>query len=160
MTKAIGRLAGDRVVLDCLVERHPPFDPDAVVAEFADLLRQYGLRHTQIDNYAAEWVPSAFRRFNVGARVSDRSTSDHYRALLPLVTSRVLSLLDAPRLVGQLGNLERRVTGMGREQITHPDRAHDDCAAALAGMAAQLARRHGPSAMLMDSNSFAQHLHL
>jgi hypothetical protein len=160
MTLAIGHLEGDRVVLDCLVEKHPPFDPDMVVAEFADLLKQYGLRRTQIDGYAAEWVPSAFRRFNVAAYVAECSTSDHYRSLLPLVTTMALRWTQAPCLVNQLASLERRVAPSGRELISHPPGGHDDCAAAVAAMAAQIARRPGHSFAFAHTNDFAAHLHL
>jgi hypothetical protein len=160
MTLAIWHLEGDRVVLDCLVEKHPPFDPDVVVAELSDVLRQYGLRQTQIDSYGAEWVPSSFRRYNVVAHVAEFSTSDHYRALLPLVTTDALRLIQAPRLVNQLASLERRVAPSGRELISHPPGGHDDCAAALAGMAAQIARRPEHSFAFLNTNDFAAHLHL
>jgi len=41
MTLAIAHLDGDRAVLDLVRERHPPFSPDAVVAEYAETLRAY-----------------------------------------------------------------------------------------------------------------------
>jgi hypothetical protein len=42
-------------------------------------------------------------------------------------------LLDSPRLVGQLVNLERRASPMGRDRIDHPAGAHDDLSNAAAG---------------------------
>jgi hypothetical protein len=57
------------------------------------------------------------------------------------VTTASLRLLDHPRLINQLANLERRVSPGGRELITHPPHSHDDCAAALSGMAAQVVPR-------------------
>jgi hypothetical protein len=41
MTLAIGHKEGDVVVIDALRERKPPFSPDAVVDEFAALLKSY-----------------------------------------------------------------------------------------------------------------------
>jgi hypothetical protein len=69
MTLAIGHLEGDRVVLDFPREKQPPFDPEDAVQEFATSLRLYGLREVQIDSYAAEWVPSAFRRVGITAHL-------------------------------------------------------------------------------------------
>jgi len=42
-TLAIAHSGGDRVVLDCLRERRPPFNPDDVVCEYATTLDAYGI---------------------------------------------------------------------------------------------------------------------
>ena len=152
MTLAIGHQEGDTVLLDYLAERRPPFNPDDVVAEFAGALKHYGVNVLQIDGYAAEWVPSAFARVGITAELPKKmagttkanaaiTTTDHYRAMLPLVTTGNLSLLDHKRLINQLSALERRVTPGGKEQITHPPGSHDDLAASVAGMASQAVRK-------------------
>jgi hypothetical protein len=41
MTLAVAHLEGDRAVLDCLVEKRAPFNPDDTAAEFAATLAQY-----------------------------------------------------------------------------------------------------------------------
>src|SRR5262249_52184099 len=41
MTLAIAHKEGDVAILDALRERRPPFSPEAVVADFADVLRSY-----------------------------------------------------------------------------------------------------------------------
>lgn len=140
MTLAIGHREAKTVVLDHLGERRPPFQPSTVVAEFADTLQRYGLSEVQTDNYAAEWVVEAFRDKGITVRLSERSTSHNFRELLPLVTGGAIALLDDRRLVNQLGALERRITRGGQESIGHPPGGHDDLAAAVAGVAAQLTR--------------------
>jgi hypothetical protein len=45
-----------------------------------------------------------------------------------------VSLLDHPKSINQLCDLERR-TGKGRDSIDHPPNGHDDIANALAGAA-------------------------
>ena len=57
----------------------------------------------------------------------------------PLLMSRECELLDSPRLVAQLGGLERRVGRGGREAIDHAPGGRDDPANAAAG-ALMLAR--------------------
>jgi len=47
-------------VLDYLIERRPPFSPDAVVAEYVQALRAYRLTRVQADHYAGRWVVEAF----------------------------------------------------------------------------------------------------
>ena len=44
MMLAIAHADGQRAVLDCLVERRPPFSPDAVTSEFAATRKTCGVR--------------------------------------------------------------------------------------------------------------------
>jgi hypothetical protein len=46
--------------------------------------------------------------------------------LLPLLNSGRIELLDNPRLIMQLANLERRTARGGRDSIDHPIGQHDD----------------------------------
>jgi hypothetical protein len=66
-----------------------------------------------------------------------------YRDLLPRLNSGEVELLDHPRLVHQLVNLERRTARGGRDSIDHPVHAHDDCANAVAGAIAAAFGRSG-----------------
>ncbi len=132
-TLAIGHKDGDVVVLDCLRERHPPFDPSSAVREFAETLRDYGLATVSGDRYAGEWPVSEFRSHGIAYQASERPKGDLYRELLPLINSRRAELLDHPKLVAQLCGLERRVGRGGRDAIDHPPGAHDDLANAMAG---------------------------
>lgn len=121
-------------VLDKVVEVRPPFSPEAVVAEFAETLRAYGCSEVTGDRYAGEWPREQFRRHGIEYRVSERSKSDIYAAFLPALNSGRVELLDHPRLLAQLGALERRVGPSGRDAIDHPGRAHDDVANVCAGV--------------------------
>ena len=67
MTLAIGhsQLTEDKkrsiAVLDAVREIRAPFSPDDAVAEFATLLKSYGIRAVRGDRYAAEWVSESFQ---------------------------------------------------------------------------------------------------
>jgi hypothetical protein len=50
-----------RFVLDVLRGAKPPFDPQTVTKNYAELLREYGLHEVVGDNYAASWVETAFK---------------------------------------------------------------------------------------------------
>ena len=64
---------------------------------------------------------------------ADKSKSELYVDLLPLINSRAIDLLDNDRLVTQLMSLERRTSRGGRDSIDHAPGAHDDIANAVAG---------------------------
>ncbi|ACA21201.1 hypothetical protein M446_6968 (plasmid) [Methylobacterium sp. 4-46] len=140
MTLAIAHHQAGKAVLDAVREIRPPFSPEQVVEEFAGLMKSYGIREVTGDRYAGEWPRERFRVHGINYKVSEKSKSDLYRDLLPLLNSAKVSLLDHPRLVQQLVALERRTARGGRDSIDHPRGGHDDLANAVAGVLVGLAR--------------------
>ena len=149
MTLAIAHREGDRTVLDAVRERLARFDPETVVAEFATLLAHYHVTTVTGDRYAGEWPVARFRAHGITYRSSDKTKSELYAAFLPKLNAGQVELLDLPRLLHQLGTLERRTARGGRESIDHPPRQHDDVANACAGVVQQVVRasEHGTMAV-------------
>ena len=133
MTLAIAHAEDGIAILDCLRERRPPFSPEAVAAEFSELLKQYRCSRVTGDRYGGEWPREQFSKRNIKYEPAERSKSDIYRDVLPLVNSGKVELLDNTRLIAQLCSLERRTARGGRDTIDHPAGAHDDIANAAAG---------------------------
>lgn len=125
--------ASGKVVLDVLRERRPPFQPKAVVMEFSDVLKTFKVQEVAADRYAGRWVPEAFRECGIAVRPSERTASELYLEVLPLVSNGTAELLDIKRLAGQLTGLERRTRSGGKDLVTHYPGGHDDCANAAAG---------------------------
>ena len=120
MTLAIAHLGRNTTcILDAVIEVRPPLDPEQTVAEFAALLRRYGVTRIVGDKYAGEWPPARFAEHGVEFEQSARPKSDLYRDLLPLLNARRIELLDHPRLSAQLAGLERRTARSGRDSIDH-----------------------------------------
>jgi len=113
------------------------------VSEFAVLLRQYGVGTVLGDRYAGEWPRERFRPHGVEYSVARRSKAELYAAVLPLLNSGRVELLEEPRLVAQLCGLERRTARGGRDSIDHPPGSHDDLANAAAGVIAMLTKSSG-----------------
>jgi hypothetical protein len=133
MTMAIAHVEGERAVLDLVTEVRPPFSPEAVVAEFSKVLQKYGIGKVTGDRYAGEWPRERFRRHGVAYVSAERTKSEMYRDLLPLLNSGAIELLDDRPLVGQLLALERRTSWGGRDSIDHGPGQHDDRVNAAAG---------------------------
>jgi hypothetical protein len=133
MTLAIAHREVDVSVLDAVRERKPPFSPEAVVAEYAAVVKSYGLAEVTGDRYAGEWPREQFRKHGVDYQLAEQPRSDLYRDLLPALNSGQAELLDLDALVTQLCGLERRTARGGRESIDHPPNGHDDVANAAAG---------------------------
>lgn len=128
------------IILDRIEERSPPFSPEAVTAEFADILREYSLRSVHGDNYAALFSVEAFQRNGIDYRRSKAVRSKLYLELLPILNAGRIDLLDHPKLINQLSSLERS-TGRGRDSVDHRPGSHDDVSNAVAGVAWVLGTR-------------------
>ena len=122
-----------RVIIDVLRERVPPFRPEAVVLEYAGILKAYEVAQVQSDRYAGEWVTDSFRRQGVEVKSAELTASELFLEVLPLVSQGSVEILDSPRLISQLAGLERRTRSQGKDLITHYPGGHDDCAVAMAG---------------------------
>jgi hypothetical protein len=138
-TLAVAHREGPResatAILDCVREVRPPFSPEATTEAFADVLKTYRVTRVFGDRYAGEWPREQFRKFGVNYECSDRSKSELYGDLLPLINSRSVDLLDNDRLVSQLVGLERRTGRSGKDSIDHAPGpgGRDDLANCVAG---------------------------
>jgi hypothetical protein len=133
MSLAVAHREGDRLVLDLLRERKPPFSPDDVVFEFAAVLKAYGVTSVYGDRYGGEWPRERFRAHGIAYEPCEMTKSDLYRDLLPIINANRAELLDHPRLIAQLCGLERRTARGGKDSIDHAPNAHDDVANSVAG---------------------------
>jgi hypothetical protein len=145
-TMAISHREGDRIFMDAIREVQPPFSPESVIDEFASLCRSYRISKIEGDR-AGEFPRQQFRKRGLEYRCSDRTKSDLFRDLLPMLNAGRVTLPKSERLTNQLCGLERRVARSGKDSIDHGPSSHDDIANSVAG-AADLAsgRRDHPPA--------------
>jgi hypothetical protein len=144
-TLAIGHkdIATKVMIIDAVREAKPPFSPEAVTAEFAGLLKSYGISKVIGDRYAGEWPKEQFGKFGIRYEQSAKPKSDLYIDLLAAINSRRVALLDNGKLINQLCSLERRVARSGRDSIDHAPGTHDDIANAVAGLCAATIHKYG-----------------
>jgi len=138
MTLAIGHYDSVKqtVIVDCLLEQRVPFSPELTVRDFSYTLKAYGVRKVFGDRYAGIWPVEQFQRFDIEYVQNAAPKSELYLTLLALLNSRRIELVDNQRLAAQLCSLERRTARGGKDSIDHPPGGHDDCANAIAGLAA------------------------
>ena len=114
----------------------PPFDPRLAVARFAEVLHTYQIAQVAGDGYGGQTFREDFSRYGVEYVVAERTTSQHYEALEPLLNAREVRLVDVPVLEQQLLGLIWRGS-----KIDHPAGEHDDFSAAAAGALVGTERR-------------------
>jgi len=158
MTLAIGHCEASGVaVLDCVREIRPPFSPDAVVEEFSALIKSYNISRITSDFYGGEWPRERFASHGITLDVSTRNKSQIYTEFLPALNGQRVRLLDHPRLIGQLVNLERRTARGGRDSIDHAPGAHDDFANAVCGALVNLIADRRPALVRPSDMSAPSH---
>jgi hypothetical protein len=134
---------GEPHLLHVVRERKPRFVPAQVIAEFAELLKLYGISELSGDKYAIGFHEGEWRRHGIRFVACERTTSQNYLHMLPLLLAGRVRLVDNMTLRNQLASLERRVGAGDRESVTHPQQAsaHDDVACAACGALALAAER-------------------
>lgn len=140
-TMAIGHREGGEILLDCLRERKPKFSPGAVIEEFSETLKAYGVSSVTGDRYAGEFPRERFRAHGIRYELAAKPKSDLYRDMLPVLNSGEIALLDRRRMVDQIVNLERRTGRGGKDSIDHPPHGHDDLANSVAGLCSLLSKK-------------------
>ena len=133
MTLAIAHNEQGVAHLDAIREHIPPFSPKQVVKEFCDLLKSYRITQVTGDRYGGEWPREVFRDNGIQYKTSDKTKSDLYIGLLPLINSGQCELLNNKRLISQLCNLERRTARSGKDSVDHGPGGRDDVANSVAG---------------------------
>jgi hypothetical protein len=131
-------------VLDVVRERKPRFVPAQVIAEYAELLKLYGVTTIQGDRYAIGFHEAEWKAHGIKYVASERTTSENYLHVLPVLLAGRARLVDSVTLRSQLASLERSVGAGDKETVTHPKHAsaHDDVACAACGALA-LANKYG-----------------
>jgi hypothetical protein len=141
MTLAIGHNEANKqlITIDALREVRAPFSPEAVVGEFAALLKSYRIGRVTGDRVGGQWCVEQFSKFGIHYEAGAKVKSELYHDMLALLNSHRLDLLDNQRAFNQLIGLERRVGRSGaRDSIDHSPNQHDDLINAIAGCASSL----------------------
>ncbi len=137
-TLAIAHMEDNVPTVDLLKEHRPPFSPDDVVSDYADTLREYNVSIVSGDRYGGEWPVERFSEHDIIYKTCQKTKSQLYGELLPLLNSKQVRLLDNAKGKTQLVSLERRTSRGGRDSIDHPPGGHDDVANVIAGVVAEV----------------------
>jgi hypothetical protein len=119
--------------IDAVREFKPRFTPASAIAELATLVKSYRITKIFGDRYAIGFHSAEWKSHGVEFEACERTTSENYLTMLPLLLAGRIKLVDNVTLRNQLTSLERRPGDGAREQVSHPPNGHDDVACACAG---------------------------
>ena len=130
---AIAHYEDKNIVLDLVHEVPAPHSPNAAVVQFVPVLRRFDCWSVTVDAYAGKWPRDAFQEHSISYQAAEQNKSEIYTAFLPLLNSRVVRLIEHPRMRHQLISLERSTRSGGKDKIDHPRYGRDDVVNAAAG---------------------------
>lgn len=131
---SIGHKESETIVVDLV--RGLKGTPANIVAEYATLLKSYGIHRVTGDRYAGSWPADEFQKHGIRYEHAVKPKSGLYVDVLPAINSERVEIPADDRLITQLCNLERRTSRAGRDSVDHPPGGHDDRANAVAGVVA------------------------
>jgi hypothetical protein len=130
-----------RVMIEVITASHAVRGYSIAAALVDELAKSYQVGKVCGDRYAGEWPRERFSEKDVTYEPAKVPKSALYQALLPLLMSRRIDLLDDKKLMAQLCGLERRTTRAGKDSIDRAPNGHDDVCNAVAGVAHLLVNR-------------------
>ena len=109
-----------------------PHSPLKAIEEFSKVLKSYNLFEVTGDSYASGFNRETWQQNGVNYIDSERSKSEIYLEMLPLINTQTVSLLDDPETMAQFRSLERR-RGRVKDVVDHPRGQKDDRCNAVSG---------------------------
>jgi len=133
-TMAIAHQEDKRVILDYISEVKPPFNPNEVVKNFADIFSSYRITTVLGDAYACEWVCTVFKESGIFYKASKLNKSEIFLEFSGLISINAVKLLDNERMKNQFLSLERKTRSGGNDIVEKVAGMHDDIANSVAGV--------------------------
>ena len=124
--------------------------PGTVVADFARILKTYGLQKCSGDRFGAAWVTEAFQREGITLEASELNSSQLYVEMVGPLSDGKVEIPDDDRLVRQLKALQCKVVPGGADKVLSgkADRSHSDLSNAVAGAVWLADQREAPGPRL------------
>jgi hypothetical protein len=122
-----------KVRIEFLKEYKPPFSPTYVIGRMVEILREWGIKSVTGDRFGSRFTSDSFSDRGIHYQPSDKSASELFLELLPVVSTGGIELPPDEVMLHQLSTLERRVRSGGKDLVEARKGLHDDVAVAVAG---------------------------
>jgi hypothetical protein len=140
MTFAVAHAAGEKFIVDVLLEFRPPFAPKAVISAIAETCKAYRVSTITQDRHAIAWIADDFKAYDIAVETSALTKSEIYAQAAILASKGILEFPDNDRLRVQLQGLQKFLGGSGTIKIDHLQNGHDDTCNSACGAAVLVAQ--------------------
>jgi len=123
-----------RVCIARMEERQPPFKPEDVTKEFAQILKEYRVNQVVSDRYSLGWLADTFDKEGIHVKLSPHPKDALYLEFIGRLNLGGVELIRDDRLRNQFLGLQRKIE-KGVEKIDHGNFSgdHDDLSNCVAG---------------------------
>jgi hypothetical protein len=154
MTFALAHAAGEKFIVDVLLEFKPPFAPKVVIQAIAESCKAYRVSTITQDRHAIAWIADDFKPYDIAVETSALTKSEIYAQFAILASKGVVELPDNDRLRVQLQGLQKFLGGGGTIKIDHLANGHDDICNSACGAAVLVARPREEGYACFSKESF------
>lgn len=138
---ALGHLEGERTVVDVVRSRAPKFNPQEVTAQYAELLKDYGVGRVVGDKYSGDWALNAFAKCGITYERAEKTKSELYLEAEGAFNTGRVSLPGREALLAQLKALVRKTRSGGKDSVDTDAGQPEDEANVVAGLIDMLLAR-------------------
>jgi len=131
---AIGHLEGEKVIIDVVRSRSPKFNPDAVTAQYCELLKQYGIKKVYGDKFSGDWSLNSYAKHGIEYIRSEKTKSELYLEAESPFNTEIVDLPDKELAITQLKNLIRKTRSGGKDSVDTDSGQPEDEANVIAGV--------------------------
>ena len=136
---AIGHLENEKVIVDVVRSHAPKFNPLEVTAQYADLVKKYGISKVTGDKFSGDYASNNWAKHNIEYERSEKTKSELYlEAESPFNTERV-DIPSKELAITQLKNLIRKTRSGGKDSVDTDGGQPEDEANVIAGVIQLLA---------------------
>jgi len=131
---AIGRLEGERVIVEVIRSRAPKFNPEEVTAQYCELLKSYHVFEVIGDKFSGDFASSLFEKAGINYLRAEKTKSELYIEAEGAFNAGLVEIPNKEPLVSQLKSLVRKARTGGRDSVDTDGGAPEDEGNALCGL--------------------------
>jgi hypothetical protein len=143
---AIGRLEGERVIIEVVRSRAPKFNPEEVTAQYCELLKSYHVYEVTGDKFSGDFASSLFQKAGINYQRAEKSKSELYIESEGAFNAGLVEIPNKEPLVSQLKGLVRKARSGGRDSVDTDGGAPEDEGNVVAGLIYVLIGKPQPKA--------------
>jgi hypothetical protein len=136
---AICHKEGEKIVIDLVRSRRPPFNPDETTSQYSDLIKTYHINSVTGDKFSGDWALHSFAARRISYIRSEKSKSELYLNLEQVLNTGQLEIPNKDTLIQQLKSLIRKTHSGSRDTVDSDGGQSEDEANVIAGCAWLLA---------------------
>jgi hypothetical protein len=131
---ALGRVEGEKIIVEAVRSRAPKFNPEEVTREYAELLKSYGIHEAYGDKFSGDFALNIFAKNNITYKRAEKTKSELYLEAEAAFNAGRVELPNRETMLTQLKALVRKARSGGRDSVDTDTGMPEDEANVVCGL--------------------------